>query len=99
MSGLDPNEASFVAIAHDIKANVEEHTGKDKDGYVFDEKRAVSPSSPTTDDQADHPDAPTEEEKLTLRRVPGPINFAAFLVACALRCLLLSLRTMLTDST
>ncbi|BGP45379.1 hypothetical protein JCM10450v2_001197 [Rhodotorula kratochvilovae] len=81
MSGLDPNEASFVAIAHDIKANAEEHTGKDKDGYVFDEKRAVSPSSPSTDDQADHPDAPTEEEKLTLRRVPGPINFAAFLVA------------------
>ncbi|BGP37286.1 hypothetical protein JCM10449v2_001191 [Rhodotorula kratochvilovae] len=81
MSGLDPNEASFVAIAHDIKANAEEHTGKDKDGYVFDEKRAVSPSSPSTDDQADHPDAPTEEEKLTLRRVPGPINVAAFLVA------------------
>ncbi|BGP45405.1 hypothetical protein JCM10450v2_001223 [Rhodotorula kratochvilovae] len=72
---------SFVAIAHDIKANAGEHTVKDKDGYVFDEKRAVSPSSPSTYDQADHPDAPTEEEKLTLRRVPGPINFAAFLVA------------------
>ena len=83
MSGLDPNEASFMAISHDVTANIEENTGKDKDGYVFDEKRAVSPSSPSTDGENTHPDAPTEEEKRTLRRVPGPINVGAFLVACA----------------
>ncbi|GAA5841611.1 hypothetical protein JCM9279_000706 [Rhodotorula babjevae] len=81
MSGLDPNEASFMAISHDIDANAAENTGKDKDGYVFDEKRAVSPSSPSTDGENTHPDAPTEEEKRTLRRVPGPINVGAFLVA------------------
>lgn len=83
MSGLDPNEASFQAIAHEIDANTEMNTGKDKDGFVFDEKRAVSPASDPTEAYGEHPDAPTEEEKRTLRRVPGPINIGAFLVACA----------------
>ncbi|TNY20049.1 PTR2-domain-containing protein [Rhodotorula diobovata] len=81
MSGLDPNEASFQAIAHEIDANTEMNTGKDKDGFVFDEKRAVSPASDPTEAYGEHPDAPTEEEKRTLRRVPGPINIGAFLVA------------------
>ncbi|GAA5913679.1 hypothetical protein JCM8208_005899 [Rhodotorula glutinis] len=81
MSGFDPNVSSFPAVAHDITANVEENTDKDKDGFVFDEKRAVSPSSPSTDGDDTQYELPTEEEKRTLRRVPGPINLAAFFIA------------------
>ncbi|GAA5884815.1 hypothetical protein JCM6882_007107, partial [Rhodosporidiobolus microsporus] len=82
MSGLDANEASMIALAHEAQHNSATHNPKDDKGFSFDEKRAGSPS--TQEDDADaalsYPDAPTEEEKQTLRRVPGPINLASFML-------------------
>jgi POT family proton-dependent oligopeptide transporter len=78
MSGLDANEASMIALAHEAQHNSETHNPKDDKGFSFEEKRPSSPS--TQDDELSYPDAPTEEEKQTLRRVPGPINLASFLL-------------------
>lgn len=78
MSGADPTEASFVGLAADVKANSDLHTEKDKDGYIFEETRAGSLS---TQEQEVYPDTPTEEDLRTLRRVPGRINIASFLIA------------------
>ncbi|GAA5830943.1 hypothetical protein JCM11251_005087 [Rhodosporidiobolus azoricus] len=77
MSGLDANEASFVALAHEAQHNSDVHNPKDDKGFSFEEKRATSPAS---EEDLSYPDAPTDEEKRSLRRVPGPINFAAFLL-------------------
>ncbi|GAA6004046.1 Ptr2p [Rhodotorula paludigena] len=78
MSGADPTEASFVGLAADVKANSDLHTEKGKDGYVFEETRAGSLS---TEEHEVYPDTPTEEDLRTLRRVPGRINIASFLIA------------------
>ncbi|BGP29520.1 hypothetical protein JCM10296v2_001259 [Rhodotorula toruloides] len=77
MSGSDPTEASFEALSHRLDENSRARNGKDDDGFVFEEKRAPSQ---TTGDDEDYPDAPTPEEKMTLRRVAGPINIASFLI-------------------
>ncbi|GAA6038522.1 hypothetical protein JCM8097_004610 [Rhodosporidiobolus ruineniae] len=80
MSGVDPTEAQFEAAAH--IAQTQSVLKADKAGdFSIDEKRAASP--PISDDSEgawDYPDAPTEEERLTLRRVPGKIDFTAFMI-------------------
>ena len=79
MSGLDPTEAQMPAIAHDIADSIAHNkTEKTDDSYVYEEKRAGSDM--TVDEDDGLPPAPTEEEKQTLRRVRGPINFASFLI-------------------
>ncbi|GAA5979350.1 hypothetical protein JCM10908_002891 [Rhodotorula pacifica] len=79
MSGLDPTEAQMPAIAHDISESIAHNKDtKLDDGYAYEEKRAESDITEEEDDGL--PPAPTEEEKLTLRRVRGPINFASFLI-------------------
>ncbi|GAA5865402.1 hypothetical protein JCM1840_001557 [Sporobolomyces johnsonii] len=79
MSGLDPNEASFEGLARVAHEEVLVKSDKDANGFTIDEKRSASHL--TEEDEINYPDAPTEEERLTLRRVPGPINIASFLVA------------------
>ncbi|GAA5862560.1 hypothetical protein JCM8547_002104 [Rhodosporidiobolus lusitaniae] len=80
MSGLDANEASFVALAHDDQHN-KQSVVDHKAGFQIEEKRAVSPERTQENEEEEvFPDTPTDEEKETLRRVPGPINFSAFLI-------------------
>jgi hypothetical protein len=77
MSGVDPTEASMLALAHDDKHNAQA-TKDHEAGFVLEEKRAGSHTySGSNDDveEEDYEGRPTEEEKATLRRVPGPINF------------------------
>jgi hypothetical protein len=81
MSGVDPTEASMIALAHDTKHNVE--ASKDHEaGFVLEEKKAHSQTDSGSHDEEDevYEGMPTEEEKQTLKRVPGAINFKAFLV-------------------
>ncbi|BGP13328.1 hypothetical protein JCM10213_001485 [Rhodosporidiobolus nylandii] len=78
MSGADPTEAAFKAVADQAVHDSEIKADKGADTYTFTEKRPTSPS--TEDGDLSHPDAPTEEERLTLRRVPGKINASAFLL-------------------
>ncbi|GAA6000675.1 hypothetical protein JCM10207_004604 [Rhodosporidiobolus poonsookiae] len=81
MSGADPNEASFAALAHEANAIAETKTTDPKVGYSFDEKRATSPSAPSGDVAApEYDDAPTDEELKSLRRVPNSIELGAFLL-------------------
>jgi hypothetical protein len=81
MSGVDPTEASMIALAHDTKHNVE--ASKDHEaGFVLEEKKAHSQtdSGSHAEDDEVYEGMPTEEEKQTLKRVPGKINFTAFLI-------------------
>ncbi|GAA5973688.1 hypothetical protein JCM11641_005080 [Rhodosporidiobolus odoratus] len=79
MSGLDPTEASLAALAHEAQHVSDAHEDKDvKGGFSLDEKRASSPS--TEAEEEEYPGKPTREELDTLRRVPGPISAASFLI-------------------
>lgn len=87
MSGLDPTEAQLAAVSLGIEEGIHgknstENSYKSKeDSYIADEKRAESPLSDDDDNNGGLGPTPTEEEKQTLPHMPGPINFAAFLIA------------------
>ncbi|GAA5864704.1 hypothetical protein JCM3774_006048 [Rhodotorula dairenensis] len=83
MSGLDPTEAQLAAVSLGIEEGLHSKTSADskEDSYMVDEKRAVSPVSEDDDNNGGLGPTPTEEEKQTLPHMPGPINFAAFLIA------------------
>lgn len=86
MSGLDPTEAQLAAVSLGIeegihgKNSTEDSYKSKEDSYIVDEKRAESPLSDDDNNGGLGP-TPTEEEKQTLPHMPGPINFAAFLIA------------------
>lgn len=86
MSGLDPTEAQLAAVSLGIEEGVHgKHSTEDykskEDSYIADEKRAESPLSEDDDNNGGLGPTPTEEEKQTLPHMPGPMNFAAFMIA------------------
>lgn len=74
MAGLQPSDQALAALAES------EHDRSElKKGSSSEEGISVHDNSNASLDLGD--DYPTEEEKLTLRRMPDRIEFAAFLIA------------------
>ncbi|GAA5979475.1 hypothetical protein JCM10908_002938 [Rhodotorula pacifica] len=83
MSGLDPTEAQLAAVSLGIEEGLHDKKSADNkdDSYIVDEKRADSPVSDDDGNNGGLGPSPTAEEIATLPHMPGPINFAAFLIA------------------
>ncbi|GAA6062230.1 hypothetical protein JCM10212_000809 [Sporobolomyces blumeae] len=80
---MDPNGTGLEAIANADLDDVRHKDVKESNQFTVEEKQTL-PSAVSEDDEnqsLDYPDAPTEEELATLRRISGPVDWSAFLIA------------------
>ena len=80
MAGLQPSDQALAALSeHDRSELKKGSSSEEGKGSSSEEGISVHDNSNASLDLGD--DYPTEEEKLTLRRMPDRIEFAAFLIA------------------